>query len=176
MILLKKYTKTFARADYAGLTEKEAAELRAKRSELAKSLKTAYNKNKAEVNKLRTILERKIGVRDLKRPKVQENLNNVISKVRNKLDTKLTESTNRVARKHKDKILERRNQTANLIREVASEGEKKVNNAKTQGIIKKVAGWTKKNPKLAIGGTLGAAAIGTGGYFGYKHFKNKNNK
>ena len=173
MILLKKYTKTFARADYAGLTEKEAAELRAKRSELAKSLKTAYNKNKAEVNKLRTILERKIGVRDLKRPKVQENLNNVISKVRNKLDTKLTESTNRAARKHKDKILERRNQTSDLINEVVNEGK---NNKKTAGILKRAANWTKKNPKLAIGGTLGAAAIGTGGYLGYKYFKNKKSK
>lgn len=49
----------------------------------------------------------------------------------------------------------------------------KNNNFKTSGFISKASGWVKKNPKLAAGGALGLATLGTAGIVGYNHYKNK---
>ena len=43
-------------------------------------------------------------------------------------------------------------------------------------VLKKAVGWVKKHPKTSIGTGAGLAILGTGGYLGYQHLKNKKSK
>ena len=193
-MILREFTKTFARSDYDGLNEKEAAELQQKRSKIAKELKAAYDKNKQQLNTLRKAVEKKVGETNIN-PTVQKKIIDSVNKVGDKLNEPIRQAAEKRARKAKEEILNRRtqeNELANGVSEAAgnkntpkteptttttpkTEGkvDKKVGKS---GVFKRAVEWTKKHPKLAIGGTLGAAALGTGGYLGYQHYKNKNKR
>ena len=188
-MILREFTKTFARSDYDGLNEKEAAELQQKRSKIAKELKAAYDKNKQQLNTLRKYVEKKVGEANIN-PTVQKKITNSVNKVGDKLNEPIRQAAEKRAKKAKEEILNRRNQENKLANGV-SEATGNKNTPKSEptttpktegkvdkkvgksGVFKRAVEWTKKHPKLAIGGTLGAAALGTGGYLGYRHYKNK---
>ena len=44
---------------------------------------------------------------------------------------------------------------------------------KSKGLLYRVTDWAKKHPKTSIGAGAGLAILGTGGYLGYQHYKNK---
>ena len=71
------------------------------------------------------------------------------------------------------KLLEIKTEPTTTTPKTEGKVDKKVGKS---GVFKRAVEWTKKHPKLAIGGTLGAAALGTGGYLGYQHYKNKNKR
>ena len=47
---------------------------------------------------------------------------------------------------------------------------------KSKGLLYRVTDWAKKHPKTSIGAGAGLAILGTGGYLGYQHYKNKNKR
>ena len=97
-MILREFTKTFARSDYDGLSEKEAAELQQKRSKIAKELKAAYDKNKQQLNTLRKAVEKKIGETNIN-PTVQKKITDSVNKVGDKLNEPIRQAAEKKSEK-----------------------------------------------------------------------------
>lgn len=88
------------------------------------------------------------------------------------------EEKKRAARRAEMDRLDAEDAKRSAERKARLEAERKAINdkPKSSGIVSKTSTWIKRNPKLATGGAIGLAALGTAGIIGYNHYKNKQNK
>lgn len=94
----------------------------------------------------------------------------------NRVNSRKQQEAAKVAQQTTQTATQSTTQAATKQAEKAVQNVVKDNNQTKQGLMKRATTWAKKNPKLAIGGSLGALAVGGTGGMLYRNYKKNKDK